>query len=143
MNARRPNLHEAKSLARNLRAQLAKDGAQISHGRSLELVSRQHGFKDWNSFSAAINAMTATRGWAPGDRLRGRYLGQPFEGAVRAAEKIRPGWFRLTIDFDAPVDVVAFESFSAYRSRVRGLVGPDGATRERTSDNRPHLQIHM
>ena len=73
--------------------------------------------------------------------MRGAYLGQPFEGCIVAAEPTRPGWFALTIDLDEAVDVVAFESFSNYRKRIRATVGPLGESREKTSDGQPHLVI--
>jgi Glyoxalase superfamily protein len=39
------------------------------------------------------------------------------------------------------VDVVTFDSFSNFRKRVWGVVGPLGESREKTSDGQPHLVI--
>jgi len=48
---------------------------------------------------------------------------------------------QLTLQFDTPVDVVQFDSFSSFRSRVHGFVGPDGRSPRKTSDGVPHLVI--
>lgn len=38
-----------KRMARQLRADLADAGLDVSHGQALELVAHQHGAKDWNT----------------------------------------------------------------------------------------------
>jgi len=48
---------------------------------------------------------------------------------------------RITIVFDEPVDVVSFDSFSAFRQRVTVTLGNDGKTAEKTSDGVPHMQL--
>lgn len=60
-----------------------------------------------------------------------------------SSQVLRPGWFRLVLDFDEPVDVVSFDSFSNFRKRVRAVVGPDGHSKERTSDGVPQMQLEM
>ena len=132
----------AKSAARELRARLAEEGRRIGHGQALELIARQNGFRDWNACHAALEA-SETPLWQPGARVRGRYLSQPFEATVVSATRVRPGWVRLELDLDQPVDVVRFESFSSLRKRVQGTVGPAGVSRERTSDGQPHLVVEM
>jgi len=135
-----PSVAEAKAQAARLRASLLEDGTVMSHSRALEVIAHQHGCRDWNTLCAAIGRRPAT-GYACGDRVRGRYLSQPFVATVKAVVEVRPGWFRLDLDLEAAVDVVTFASFSNHRKRVRGTVGPAGYTRERTSDGRPHLVI--
>lgn len=142
MSAARPTPAEAKAEARRLRAALAAQGIAISHGQALDRVAQAQGFRDWNALHAAI-AHRPPAGLMPGGRVRGRYLGQPFEATVLRATRLRPGWFRLALALDRPVDVVAFESFSNLRRRVRGTVGPEGVSRERTADGRPHLEIEL
>lgn len=137
-----PTLIEAKMQAKRLRERLATEGERIGHGRALELVARQHGFRDWNTFHATIGNRPP-EGFTPGGRVRGRYLSRSFEATVLDARMLRPGWFRLVLDLDEAVDVVSFESFSNYRKRIRGTVGPAGTSRERTSDGRPHLEIDI
>lgn len=132
----------AKAAARALRARLAEEGRKIGHGQALELIARQNGYRDWNACHAALEAAEAPP-WMPGARVRGRYLGQRFEATVVSATRLRPGWWRLELDLDAPVDVVRFDSFSSMRKRVHGTVGPAGVSRERTSDGRPQLVVEM
>ena len=134
-----PSLVEAKAMARQLRAELA---GGMGHAQALERVAHQFGFSDWNGMHAAI-AHRAPARWVVGGRLRGRYLSQPFEATVVSVVQARPGWFWLELDLDEAVDVVTFESFSNFRKRVRGLVGPAGRTREQTSDGEPHLVVEM
>lgn len=135
-----PTTDEAKAQARRLRSDLAGKGTEIGHAKSLELVARQYGFRDWNTMSAVI-AGAAPRKWLPGDRVNGTYLSQGFSGVLVSVNEQQAGWFRLTIELDAAIDVVAFDSFSNYRKRIKGVIGPKGFSQERTSDGTPHLQI--
>lgn len=111
MNANLPTLVEAKAQARRLREGLAAEGRQISHSRSLELVASQHGYRDWNTFHAALGNRPPD-GFVPGGRVTGHYLSQPFAATVLSVEMPRSGWFRLVLDLDEAVDVVTFDSFS-------------------------------
>ena len=43
--------------------------------------------------------------------------------------------------FDEPVDVVTWDSFSAFRRRVSCTIDRRGRTAERTSDGRPHMEL--
>lgn len=137
-----PTLAAAKSQAKRLRERLATEGVTLGHGQALELVAHQHGFRDWNVFHAAIGNRPP-EGFVPGGRVSGRYLNQAFGATVLAVEMLRPGWFRLELEFDQPVDVVTFDSFSNFRNRVHGTVGPTGISRERTSAGVPHLEIDI
>ena len=137
-----PSVAEAKEQAKRLRAKLAEQGTTVSHANALELVAHNNGFRDWNTFHAAMGNRSP-EDWAAGGRVRGRYLSQPFEATVIAVEMVRPGWFRLTLDLDEAVDVVTFDSFSNFRKRIRAVVGPAGTSRERTSDGTPHLELFL
>lgn len=137
-----PTAAMAKQQARELRRDLAARGRDIAHAQALEIVARQHGFRDWNAFSAAIDNRPPAA-WRPGGRVEGHYLSQPFRATVISCEMLRPGWFRLLLDLDEPVDVVRFASFSNHRKRIRAVVGPDGHSKERTSDGIPHLRLTM
>lgn len=142
MSRHLPTAAEAKEQAKRLRAQLANQGSVISHSNALELVAHQNGYQDWNTFHAAIGNRPPD-GWTPGGRVQGSYLSQPFNGTIVAVEMLRPGWFRLVLDLDEAVDVVTFDSFSNFRKRIRGVVGPNGTSRERTSNGVPHLQLNI
>lgn len=135
-----PTLANAKTHAKRLRAGLANQASEISHAAALEMVAHQNGFADWNSFHAAIGNRPPD-GWTVGGRVQGRYLSQPFEATVLAVEMLRPNWFQLVLDLDQAVDVVTFDSFSNYRKRISAIVGPEGVSRERTSNGVPHLQM--
>jgi hypothetical protein len=130
----------AKTQAKRLREQRSAEGHPISHAQALEQIAHSHGFRDWNALHAAIRDL-APEDWSVGGRLTGRYLSQPFAATVRSVEPMRPGWFRLVLDLDEAVDVVTFDSFSNLRKQIRVVVGPDGRSKERTSDGAPHVQL--
>lgn len=137
-----PTISEAKQQARALRTRAAEEGDRISHADALERVARRHGYKDWNTFLAAIgNGPPAA--WTKGGRVTGRYLSHPFSGTVIDIQDLGRSWFRLAIALDAAIDVVASNGFSNLRKQIRGDVGPAGETRERTSDGVPHLVLDM
>lgn len=135
-----PTLVKAKAQAKRLRNDLAAEGAQITHAQALEKTAHRHGFRDWNAMHAAIRDLPP-QGWSAGGRVAGTYLSQPFAATVISAEPLRPGWCRLTLNLDEAVDVVRFESFSNLRKQIRIVVGPNGQSRERTSDGTPHMVL--
>ena len=138
-----PALDALKDQARRLRKRFVDDGQAIGHARALELIAAQYGFRDWNTLHAAVGNRPPFNPWMLGARVRGHYLGQPFDAEVRGVQALsaEPGRYRLTLHFDEPVDVVTFESFSAFRQRVSCTVDETGRSRERTSDGRPHLEL--
>ena len=138
-----PALDALKDQARRLRKRFADDGQAIGHARALELIAAQYGFRDWNTLHAKVGNRAPFNPWMLGARVRGHYLGQPFDAEVRGVQALsaEPGRYRLTLHFDEPVDVVTFESFSAFRQRVSCTVDETGRSRERTSDGRPHLEL--
>lgn len=142
MNSIPTSAEEAKKQARLLRNKLKEEGVEISHSKSLELVAQQHGFRDWNTLFARFGNRPV-RDWQQGDRVSGLYLSQSFEAEIIAVKKIGDGWFRLTFQFDKPVDVITFEGMSNYRSRTSQVIGPDGTTREKTSNGRPHMVLDI
>lgn len=143
MSPRLPSLDDLKSQARRLRASLATAGTEINHARALELVARQLGYADWNTLHAAVGNDPPPPRFSPGDHVAGRYLGQRFAGEVIGIEALtsRPGFSRITLHFDEPVDVVTFDSFSAFRRRVVATIDEKGISPDRTSDGRSHLVI--
>lgn len=132
----------AKAEARRLRQTMLEEGKSISHSHSLELVARKEGYRDWNTLSAKLKE-DGGAAFRPGERVRGQYLSQAFVGTVLKATQTEPGWTAVLLDFDEAVDVVTFESFSNFRKRVHGVVGPEGRSRERTSNGRAHLEIEL
>lgn len=138
-----PSLDALKDQAKRLRARFSDDGQAISHSRALELISAQYGFRDWNTLHAAAGNRPPFNPWMLGSRVRGHYLGQPFDAEVLGVQALtsQPGRYRMVLHFDEPVDVVTFDSFSAFRQRVHCTVDETGRTTERTSDGRPHLEL--
>lgn len=137
-----PNLTSLKTQAKRLRAAVSdRGGARLSHSQALELVADQYGFRDWNTLSAAAR-QNGFRSFAVGDRVKGHYLGQPFEGEVLGYAKTgTPDVYRVTVQFDQPVDVVTFDSFSSYRSRVTCTIRESGVALNRTSNGQPYLVL--
>ena len=137
------SLDQLKKQAKALRSALAQSGTEISHSRSLELVARQYGYRNWNVLHAAVGNGPPPPPFVIGETVSGRYLGQNFSAEIIGVNKLAENRYRLTLDFAEPVDVVTFDSFSNFRSRVTCVVGSDGRTVEKTSDGRPHAEITM
>ena len=138
-NRRSHSIDALKTQAKRLRQALAEDGDFISHSEALELVAKQLGYRDWNTaYAAAGNRPPPPQ---LGERVGGAYLGQNFKGEIIGVETLSGERWRITIEFDEPVDVVTFESFSAYRKRVTAIVGADGLSAEKTSNGRPQMEL--
>ncbi len=133
---------QAKQQAKAIRAELKSQGVTVSHSESLERVARRYGFRDWNTFSAAV-ATRLPAAWSVGGRVRGSYRGHAFAARLLAVEPLKPGWYRVTLKFDEAVDMVRFDSFSNWRQRVTGVVGPAGVSREKSADGQPQLVLEM
>lgn len=132
---------QAKTRAAEIRAEEAARGRAISHAAALERVAAELGYRDWNTAAARLSNRSA-QPFAVGDRVEGRYLKQPFAGRVLALRELAGGEaFAVTLQFDEPVDVVAFDSFSNYRSRVNATVSVDGVSAAKTGDGVPHLIV--
>lgn len=138
-----PALDGLKDQAKRLRAAVEREGQILPHSKSLELVAAQYGFRDWNTLHAHVGNRRAFDPYRLGARVKGFYLGQPFEASVLGVEVLgaEAGRYRLVLHFDEPVDVVSFDSFSAFRQRVTCRVDRDGRTREKTSNGRPHVEL--
>ncbi|MCP5085082.1 MAG: hypothetical protein GY948_25650 [Alphaproteobacteria bacterium] len=139
-----PSIDALKSQAKRLRTELAHAGTELGHSRVLELMAKQHGYKDWNTLHAAVGNRPQPAPVILGQRLSGHYLNQPFEGKVVGVQATaEPDRFRVTLNFDAPVDVVTFEGFNNFRQRVSGVIDRKGVTAEKTSDGNPHLVLSL
>lgn len=132
---------QAKARAKALRAELARGGIEISHSAALERVAVAEGHASWNALSARL----ANEPEVPlqlGDRVAGSYLKQGFAGTVIGVHQVANGGaYDITIEFDEPVDVVTFESFSAYRRRVNARISAGGVSFSKTSDGVPHMVV--
>jgi hypothetical protein len=140
-----PSIDDLKAQAKRLRNAMEASGTPVSHGAALELIARQHGVRDWNTLSALATRPNAAPValLAVGARISGRYLDQPFTGKVLALGELSGGLHKLTIHFDEPVDVVTFESFSAFRQRVSAQIDENGVSPRRTSNGLPQLVLDI
>ena len=138
-----PGIKQLKNEARTLRQSLENDGTVTSHSKSLELLAKWYGYRDWNTLFAAAPSEQEKHLPHVGERISGFYLGQKFEGSVTGAHQLGPDKMRMTIKFDAPLDVVTFDSFLNYRQRVTATVDQNGQSVEKTSNGRPHMEINL
>ncbi|MGB1235570.1 MAG: glyoxalase superfamily protein [Planktomarina sp.] len=115
--------------------QLRADTPALSQTGAYEALAKSLGFRNWNTLRAsAID-------WSIGDRVRGRYLGQAFKGAIIGLHKRGPH-IALTLQFDQAVDVVTSEHFSNFRSRVTVPMRSKNHSAANTSDGTPHLVLY-
>lgn len=141
-----PTTDQLKNQARRLRQAMTERGTPVAHSAALELVAKSHGVRDWNTLAARLPPpdLLATPKFAVGDAVRGRYLDQPFVGRIISLAKLpATGLLRVAVHFDKPVDVVTFESFSAFRSRVTAVITDKGVSPRRTSNGLPHLTLEV
>ncbi|TCR93107.1 glyoxalase superfamily protein [Rhizobium sp. BK376] len=141
-----PSIDDLKAQAKRLRQAMTDRGTPVSHSAALELVAQQHGARDWNTLSALAakpNTPPASR-ISVGAEVQGRYLDQTFTGKVLALQELSgSGQYKITIHFDEPVDVVTFESFSAFRQRINAQIDENGISPRKTSNGVPHLVLDL
>ncbi len=140
-----PAIRDLKSQAKRLRTVLNERHQSISHSAALELMAAQYGYRDWNSLHAAAGKSEPPAcPYQVGDQVTGRYLGQSFRATILTVQtRSDPTLFRVTFDLDEPVNVVRFDSFSAYRKRITLTLRKDGTTMEKTSDGHPHMVLDL
>lgn len=130
-----------KSEAKALREERSRAGEQLTHGAALEAVAKAHGYRDWNT----ARAMLPERAQSPaqvGDRVKGVYIGQNFRGIVIGVQMLSDmRHYQVTVNFDAPVDVVTSQLFSAFRRRVNATVDVHGVSMARLGNGQPQMQF--
>ena len=133
-----------KDEARRLRQSLGAGGTILTHSQSLELIAKQKGHKDWNTLYASVGNQQEGPPVRVGQLVEGTYLGQAFTAEVLGVQsQISHGRWRITLDLAEPVDVVKFDSFSAFRRRINATVNSEGKTSEKTSDGIPQLVLKL
>ncbi|MDR2310975.1 MAG: hypothetical protein LBE54_08320 [Brucellaceae bacterium] len=145
MSAQYPPIEELKLQARRLRQAMNDHGDAISHSTALELIAKQYGIRDWNTLSA-LAAKISNDTKLPlviGATISGRYLNQTFTGKILTITERSDGLYEISIHFDKPVDVVTFESFSAFRQRITALVDHTGISPRKTSNGLSQLILDI
>ncbi len=136
-----PDLSELKAQAKRLRVAMESEGNFITHSEALELLARQYGCRDWNTLHARVGNRPVEP-YRVGDKRSGTYLGQAFTGEVIALKRLDDGaHYQISFDFDEAVDVVRFDSFSAFRKRVSVTLDRHGRSLQKTSDGQPYLSL--
>ena len=49
------SLYNVKSIAKNLKAELSERGFEVKYADSLEILAKELGFRNWNTFLADLN----------------------------------------------------------------------------------------
>ena len=137
------SLDSLKTQAKSLRQSLAETGHNVSHAQSLELLAKQLGHRDWNTLHAKVGNAPAVL-FQVGQTVTGSYMGHTFKGILKQVNVLTDGaYHRLTVRFDAPIDVIPFAGMSNFRQQITATVDKNGVTAEKTSDGRPHLVLKM
>ena len=136
-----PSIQTLKAEAQALRDERAGTDAPLTQGSALEEVARRHGYRDWNTASAALPQRTATPVQV-GQRVKGTYLSRPFTGLVTAMKLLADmRHYEVTVQFDTPVNVSKFASMVHNRQRVTATVDLRGVSPAHTSDGEPHMRV--
>lgn len=130
----------AKTAAKQLRLSATEQNMKISHSRALEMVAKSEGFRDWNTFSAYLNE-NPTFPFQENDRVLATYMGHQMAATILSVSELSNSRYQVTLYLDQPVDVVSFDSFSAFRQRVTGVVNQQGISFDKRSDGTPHLTM--
>lgn len=130
-----------KTEAKAYKQEQTWNGTPTSQAQALEHVAHKYGARDWNTLSAQAKKPVRL---TPGMRVCGHYLNQPFNGMVRGVHLMDNGAkLQVTVQFDTPVDVVTFDSFSAFRSRVTVVIDKSGRSPKHTSNGVPHMMLEQ
>lgn len=136
-----PSTHTLKAEAKALREERAVSGSPLTHSGALEEIARRHGYRDWNTASAAMPNRIVTPAQV-GQRVSGTYLGNPFAGLLVGLQLLADmQHYKVTVAFDQPVEVSKSKLMSHKRQRVTATVGSDGISLSHTSDGEPHMRL--
>ncbi len=136
-----PSIQTLKAEAKALREARSLAGTPLGHSAALEEIARNHGYRDWNTASAALPERVAVPVQV-GQRVKGTYLGQPFAGLVVAMAILADmQHYKVTVKFDKPVNVSKFASMVHERQRVTATVALNGISPAHTSDGEPHMRV--
>jgi hypothetical protein len=136
-----PSIQTLKTEARDLRETRALAGEALSHSAALEQIARSHGYRDWNTASASLPTSTVAP-FQVGSKVVGTYLDQPFAGVLMGVQMLGDmQHFRLTIQFDAPVNVTPDFMFANNRHRVVSTVDSHGVSSALRGNGNPQMVV--
>lgn len=136
-----PSIQTLKSEAKALRETRAAAGAPLAHAAALEQIARTHGYRDWNTARASLPEQQVTP-FQVGGRVKGTYLDQPFTGVLLGVQLLGDGsHFKLTVNFDTPVNVTPDFLFAALRQRVVATVDSHGVTPALRGNGQPQMVV--
>lgn len=136
------SVQSLKFEAKALREERSAAGESISHAAALEAVAKAHGFRDWNTARAVLPDRVAVP-FQVGQRVHGTYLEQPFKGMLIGVQLMGDGQhFKITVNFDEPVNVTPNFMFAAYRHRVVATVDLHGVTPALRGNGTPQMVVH-
>jgi hypothetical protein len=134
------SIQTLKAEARALRDERTLAGMPLGHGQALEEIAKRHGYRDWNTASAALPERFVIP-LQVGHRVQGAYLGRPFAGLLIGMQLLSDmRHYEVTVKFDKPVNVSRFD-WPMERQRVRATVDVNGVSLSHTSDGEPHMRI--
>ncbi|WP_151719305.1 glyoxalase superfamily protein [Gemmobacter serpentinus] len=144
MTTHTTQLTQAKAQAKRLSTLMGENGQSVPLARAYEMLAQSAGFADWNTMSAQLQKPRAEDGpaaWQLGGHVRGRYLGQPFEGRIHGLRRKGATLTEIEIQLDQPINVSRSALFEAPRRRIRSTIAADGRSVSATSDGVPHLVL--
>lgn len=131
-----------KSEARALRQERNATGENLTHGAALEAVAQAHGFRDWNTARASLPDRMPTS-FQVGQHVHGTYLDHPFKGILVGVQLMSDlAHYKLTVNFDHPVNVTPEFMFATLRHRVMATVDLRGVTPALRGNGRPQMVVH-
>ena len=130
-----------KSEAKVLRETRAAAGETLTHGAALEAVARSHGFRDWNTARAALPDRVAVP-FQVGGRVKGTYLDVPFRCMLIGVQLLSDmAHYKVTVNFDEPVNVTPTFMFATLRHRVMATVDIHGISSALRGNGSPQMVV--
>jgi hypothetical protein len=130
-----------KAEAKTLREARAQSGQPVTHAAALEEVSRNHGYRDWNTARAALPDRVVVP-FQVGMRVKGYYLERPFRGLLIGVKLLSNMQnYTVTVLFDEPVNVTPNFMFAAHRHRVTATIDVHGITPALRGNGQPQMQV--
>lgn len=130
-----------KAQARRLRAALSDEAITLGHRKTLDLIARVHGWRDWNTLSAALDkGLELPAGHAPGPQ-EDQPMTTPHSGALPQYLKTTFTDANLTGTFDSLPTTIGAWTRRPDLEPANGHLGLTQKYYTRTDGKRPLLAI--